>query len=233
MTTFIDPFGQQEVISREMPPTLSAGISLFIGAFMTGFYLYDVYLKQKDNEKKLKEGAERITELEATQDLHDQTLQEHEIRFREKKDYDESEEVEEGRYQAWKGETSLANVHMFIKIVREKNSTVKKNQGWIDCTATEDGSCVVRDFYLGNSHPEFHWDVVSTETTFQANVSETMVNGWDSIVKLSIDVLSDNLSDLSSYLKKETDDVQVLCNAYLKKMIDSKLIDWSRILIQH
>jgi hypothetical protein len=60
-----------------------------------------------------------------------------------------------------------------------------------------------------------------------------MVNGWDSIVKLSIDVLSDNLSDLSSYLKKETDDVQVLCNAYLKKMIDSKLIDWSRILIQH
>lgn len=233
MATFNTIYSEQEITSRDMPPTVSIGISLFLGACMTGFCLYDLFIKQKDIEKKVKQQEEKSTDIETIQDSHDQTLQEHEIRLREKKDYDESEEIDEGRYQAWKGESSLANVHMFIKIVREKSSTLRKNQEWMNTTTTEGGSCVVRDFYLGNSHPEFHWDVVSGETSFQASVSETMVNGWDSVVILSIHLMTDTISDLSSYLKKETDDVQVLCNAYLKKMIDYKLIDWSRVLIQH
>lgn len=225
MTTFIDPF-EQEIISRDMPPSASFVLTLFIGTCVGGLYIYDMYKKQKEYEKKIDELESKYTAIARLQDEQEETLEELDQRLREKKDFDSDEEIQEKKYQAWCGYSNCNadNVDVEISIWREKLSTQKKNNEWVSSSETSDASCTVRDFYLGNSSPEFEWQF--DETTHSASVNETMVNGWDSVIKIKIGITHDANSPVSvddSFHKK--------MNSILKQCMKEDTIEWSRILI--
>jgi hypothetical protein len=240
MTSFITGFDEQEVISRDMPPSVAVGFSVFLGACMTGFCLYDMYLKQKDTEKKLKEYEERLAEIEATEEAQDQTLQEHDIRIREKKDYDESEEIEEGKYQCWKGYNEKYTLDMElgftlkIRLWKEAFNTYKKNHEWVN---QEDSTTnPVCDYYLGNRNPDFDWecvqkDLFAGEKLLTADVSETFVDGWDNTVRLRITISCSDWQNIVDFIEEDSYHGDVTLNKLLKKCIHEGHISWSRYLI--
>jgi hypothetical protein len=129
-----------------------------------------------------------------------------------KKEYDPDEELEEGVYQAWYGFSQIDDAIVLIQLWREKEGTYKANKKWMDASGVEDASCIVRDFYLGNGSPEFQWGLRED----QAAVSETMVNGWSSVVRLEIRCKGVPVDQ---------------CNQYLKSVLQKKLLHWSRSTI--
>lgn len=195
---------------------------------MCGWAAYDLYFKQKQSEERVEELEHVFQESNLLQVTHSETLQEHEQRIREKKDYDDTEEVEYGKYQAWKGSVVNENLALTLLIWREKESTYQKNQQWVHWDGEEDGSCTVRDFYLGNASPDFQWKIGKTEVGFISTVEETMINGWDSVVKMKITLnyISDN--SLSEFVKKDT---PLTFNTVLKQCIDTKCIVWEKTLL--
>lgn len=222
MTTFIEP-SELSLLDKDMPPSSSLFLSVVFGACIGGMYLYDLYKKSKEIESSVKELEHEVCEVETLQQTHSDILQEHEQRIREKKNYDESEEIEEGKVQAWKGEEE--NNLCTIQIWREKISTYKKNQEWLSWQECEDASTTVRDFYLGNSNPDFQWSNMNSQTFVSGYVSETMVNGWDSIIKCKIMITFPSEEHLINYAGSSS------YNAALKKMIDTKSIRWTRCLM--
>ena len=114
-----------------------------------------------------------------------------------------------------------------MSIVREKESSVAKNLQWTSWSGEQDGSCVVRDFYLGNSSPEFSWKIFGPDGGLRAIVEETMINGWDSVVKLEISMTVK--SEESLFDTSGGNSSQVSLNSTLKSLLPK--IDWSRVLV--
>lgn len=233
---------QGDSISREteteMPNLVPFTLSVFITAFTGGWYLYDVYLKNKATEERVQELEETIDELNTRLEVHADTLHEQDQRIREKKNYDEADEVYEGIYQAWKGfyerrnpETNESDFEIKIQVWREKISTVGKNQEWVGWNEEYDTSCVVRDFYLGNSNPEFQWKCLEG-TTFVAETSDIFINGWDSTIKLRVTVKAADKNKLVSFVSDKSFDTDKTMNKVLKECINEKRIKWSRVLIE-
>jgi hypothetical protein len=212
-----------------MPPTVAIGFSLFVGAFMAGFSLYDLYLKQKETETKLKEYEERLAELESGNDEHDQVLQEHEIRLREKKDYDEFDEQEEDKYQAWVGNVTMdVGFTLTIRLWKKALTSYKKNQEWTN-EGTEHSTAVC-DYYLGNRNPDFNW-TFTDDTLFTAGVSETFVDGWDNTVCLQVSVSTSDRKIFSDFIGETSFNGDKTMNELLKKCMNDGSISWSRVLI--
>jgi hypothetical protein len=220
-------YSLEEMPQTDVSPLASLTLSMFLGACMCGWTLYDLYVKSKRSDDILGEISHSLEETAALQESQAQALVEHDQRIREKKDYDDTEEAEEGKYQAWKGSVKTPDFLITIFIWREKISTIRKNQDWLCWDGSNDGSCVVRDFYLGNSNPDFEWKLQKTEDLLHAVVEETMVNGWDSVVKLKINMGYDSDESLLTYTG--TVDSEDIFNAVLKKTIH--LISWERILL--
>lgn len=228
MTTFIEPL-ELTMADREMSPNTSIIFTMCIGACMSGMYMYDMYKKYKETESSIKELEHELGEVEILQQTHSDILQEQEQRIREKKNYDEDDEIDEGKYQAWMAATESREAT--IQIWREKISTCKKNQEWLGWNGKGDASTIVRDFYLGNSSPEFHWTTQANSSYVEANVSETMVNGWDSVVKMSIRFSFPSEKDLCSFAGHDQFQGNITYNAILKKMIDTNSFHWVKCLI--
>lgn len=230
--TPIEPL-QLESMSREIPISTTISLTFFIGLGLCGLYVYDMFKRVKHTESSMKELTEKINDTVEHQESQEETLHEYDQRIREKKDFDELEEIEEGKYQAWSGflDTPESNISLTIKIWREKISTVKKNLDWTNWDKTEDSSCIVRDFYLGNSNPDFSWIVCPSQgDSILAEMKDTLVNGWDSVCKIHIVVTSDK-KNLLEFLSKQEFQGSATLNLLLKKCIDDKLIRWSRILL--
>lgn len=218
--------------SRDMSNSSALGLSIFLTACTTGWWLYDLYTKSKQTESRLQELEHVVNELSLRQDVHADNLQDQEIRLREKKDYEEEEELEDGIYQAWIGSSKSIPIGLTVRIWREKISTKKKNLEWKSWDNTSDGSCVVRDFYLGNSNPDFSWKVkpFSEETPVSALMEDTLINGWDSICKIEIYLLGSE-KNILHFVNKEIFEGSKTCNLALKKCIDDGALVWTRSLI--
>jgi hypothetical protein len=211
-------------IPVEMSSTASLAVSLFLGGFVGGWYLYDLFVKQKTLDDRIYDVSGHVDHLDSLQNAQSEILCEHDQRIREKKDYDEGEEVDEAVYQGWRGiSSSDSGTSLSILIWREKLSTLAKNRQWADWLGQQDGACTVRDYYIGNLHPDFTWAVDEVEGALCASVRETMVNGWDSVVKLKILAYGqdDSVADRSNQT----------WNQILKGAIEKNTIKWSKELI--
>lgn len=206
--------------SGDMSSTTSLAWSVFLGGVLGGWYFYDLYLKQRYLEEKLDDISGHTTHLDAVQTTQSEIICEHDQRLREKKDYDDTEEIQEGWYQAWKGVASSQGSSLQVVLWREKLSTLGKNSDWLAWSGEKNGSTIVRDFYLGNLHPDFHWSIKPSEEYTVAFVDETMVNGWDSVVRLAIQLTRQEASEESSFW-----------NTCLRDLLLSDSITWSRCLI--
>lgn len=223
LMNLIEPILQDTMTSRDLTPLSTLTLSLFTTTCVVGWYLYHLVKKTDVLEGRLQATIEKTHEVMDVQDVHTESLHEYTHRLREKKDYDESEEVQSGMNQAWKGVCKQESLQTEILIWREKESTLKKNQEWLAWDGERDAACIVRDFYLGNSDPSFSWIVPSAESTFEAQMLDTMVNGWDSVIKIKICI--------SSSTEQPTLKGSDRLNTYLKGLIEGKHIEWSRILL--
>jgi hypothetical protein len=221
----------QETMSRDMSPTTTLALSFFITSFLTGFYIYDIIKRNKSTEDRLMELEHVVHETASLQDSQSDTLREYDERIREKKDYDETEEIEEGKYQAWMGFLEDPKMPLTLTIWREKCSTAKKNLEWTTWDGTQDGSCVVRDFYLGNSNPDSSWILqFPSAHTVHAEMYDTLINGWDSVCKIRI-FLTASKEDILQFISQSEFEGSKTLNLVVKKSIEGELIRWSRILI--
>jgi len=222
---------EQEMISRDLSPMTSLALTIFFTSFLTGFYIYDIIKKNKATEDRLTELEQVIHETATLQESQSDTLREHNERIREKKDYDESEELELHKYQAWSGFLKESKIALTFMIWREKFSTVNKNLDWTDWDKSQDASCVVRDFYLGNSNPDFSWILGSTsQDTIQAEMLDTLINGWDSVSKIKI-ILTASKENVLQFVSQQEFEGSKTLNLVVKKSVEDGLIEWSRILI--
>lgn len=206
--------------SGDMSATTSLAWSVLLGGILSGWYLYDLYLKQRSLEEKVEDVSGHTTHVDAVQAAQAEILCEHDQRLREKQDYDATLEVQEGLYQAWKGVASSQGLSLQVVLWREKLSTLGKNSDWAAWSGEKDGSTIVRDFYLGNLHPDFHWSITTQEGCSIGTVDETMVNGWDSVVRLCVQLTTEESAEESS-----------VWNARLRELLLSDSIVWSRCLI--
>ncbi len=255
MTTFIEP-PELSLVDSDMSSNTSLIFTVLLTACMGGMYIYDMYKKQKETESSIKELENNVETVEAIIETHSNLIEEQEQRLLEKKNYDDSEEIEEKTYQAWEGtfeSSSLYNermIYLKITLCREKLSTIKKNKEWVAWNHTDDGSVTVRDFYLGNNNPEFKWEFVSRDcygdSFLEIITTDSFINGWDSVIRINInakvyiptildedDEYEDERDVLVQFIEEESsDDDNKLMNKVLKKCIEDKCIDWSRILIE-
>lgn len=219
----VEPIVQDTMTSRDLSPLSTLTLSLFTTTCVVGWYLYYLVKKTDILEGRLQATIEKTHEVMDVQDVHTESLHEYSHRLREKKDYDEEEEIQEGKNQAWKGVCEQDSVTTEILISREKNSTFKKNQEWLAWDGERDAACIVRDFYLGNSDPSFSWILHPTSSSFSAQMLDTMVNGWDSVIKIKIQITSEK--EQPKFVGSDS------MNAYLKSLLVTNAIQWSRILL--
>ena len=213
------------MVSKDMSSYSILVSTIFLGACIGGIYIYDL-IKKSNNLEKI------VYETAAIEEGQIAILEEHDQRIREKKDYDETDEIEEDMYQGWSGRYYVDDLKITITLWREKLSTIKKNQEWKAWDGKRDGSCVVRDFYLGNSNPDFQWKTITLGGIYSGLATETMVNGWDSVVKLEILACGSTKESIVSYMKgDEEKSDNHLFNSFLKRAIDENVIEWTRSLI--
>lgn len=126
---------------------------------------------------------------------------------------------EEARmYQAWVGtfQDSLSSV--VIRMIRKKKTTMEKNQAWLSSSG-EDASVITRNFYLGNSDPNFDWKISQEGLTHVAVAEEIIVDGWNSVVQICIEIrLQENRSE---------EDIAKL----FKTIVNDKKLHWKKTLI--
>ena len=222
---------EPETMAHDMSPTTTLAFTLFISSFLAGFYIYDIIKRNKSTEDRLTELEHVVHETASFQESQSDTLREHDERIREKKDYDETEEIEEGKYQAWMGFVEDPKIPLTFTIWREKCSTIKKNLEWTNWDRIQDGSCVVRDFYLGNSNPDFSWSLkFPSAHTVHAEMYDTLINGWDSVCKIRI-ILTASKDDILDFVSQQEFEGSKTMNLVIKKSVEGGVIHWSRILI--
>lgn len=223
---------EQETFSRDMPTSATIGITLFMGAAFCGFWFFDLIQKVRSTEKKIDDLDEKLQETDAVQGVHGETLEEHDRRLREKKDFDDSEEIEENTYQAWKGTYHKDFIKTEINLCRKKKSSIQSNQQWTSWNGEDDSSVTVRDFYLGNLHPEFHWEIREGEYYFITRVNETFVESWESTIQLEIFMTFPSKQDLVEFSKQTLFNGDSTINEVLKRIIETKEISWEHTLIR-
>lgn len=214
-----------------MPVSGTLSFTIFLGAALSGFFFYDMLQRWKKSDERLWQLEQKIHDTSSLQETQADTLQEHEQRIREKEDYDESDEIEENKYQAWCGEYEKELCKIKINLWREKRTTIKENQGWVSWNGQKDGSTTVRDFYLGNLNPDFHWDVQESTSFYTAIASETFVENWDNVICLNIGMTFPSKAALLEFVGTSEFWPNLTSNLALKKILEENFVDWKRILI--
>ncbi len=219
-------------VESNMSQSISLGITFFLAATLGGYYLADAVVKRWNTiEKRVDELASSVHDTEAFEEENSERLREMETRIREKQDYDESNEIEEKKSQAWKGIYNEDGKQLVVTLWQEKECTVKQNQEWLAWNGETNASTVVRDFYLGNLHPEFLWSLDESDVSFVASVDDTFVNGWDSVIKLKIYMSFPSKQSLLEFVEQAHWNGNPTLNSALAKLVESGSINWNRTLI--
>ncbi len=225
---------QIESMANDTSPQVVISLLLFFGSALAGIYFSDWIKRNIEVEKRVTELERTVHEHDVAREVQTHLFQEHDQRIREKVDYDESDEIEEKKYQGWKGVYHENYRKVEITIWRVKLSTVKKNQEWLSWDNQPNASTIVRDFYLGNSNPDFKWEITETEAMLQGKISETLVNGWDSIIKIEVTMTAPSKESLLE-LARQTDSseiyTQIVWNEAFKQILNKNEIHWCRILL--
>ena len=137
-----------------------------------------------------------------------------------KQDKDIATEIEEGIYQAWSGAFADGENSLIVTLVRKSLHSKRENDTWIDWDGSEDSSVVSRNFYLGNTNPSFDWTIEPRDLDVKATFSETMIDGWDSIIQMKLTAFVNNSFASSAEL-----------NSYLQKLIVENKIEWQKTVI--
>jgi hypothetical protein len=229
----IEPFEHQGMASKDAFTSLT--LSFFVGSCTAAWYIYYLYKKTDFLESKLAKLDTDVYVVQEEQIVQSNTIEDHDHRIREKQDYDEGDDLEEGKYQAWEGRFHKDDIELKMYIWREKISTKNKNQEWISWNKMEDkedSSVVVRDFYLGNSDPEFKWLLESDmKDLYRLVVKDTMINGWDSLIKIEITLSCTKKEHLAEFIGATSYQYDKTTNALLQKCILNKSIEWKKILL--
>ena len=222
----------ENTIHRDMPPSVAIGMTMFLGAALGGYYFFDLLQRWKKVDERLHGIEESCQETSSIVEAHADTIHEHDQRIREKQDYDESNEIEEKKYQTWKGEYHQDYKKVEIMLCRKKETTVKSNQTWTKWNGEKDTSTTVRDFYLGNFNPEFQWEIREGDYYFMPVATETFVEGWDSVLHLEIYVTFSSQQSLLEFIGQTNYEANKSINLALKKCLESPEFQWQRILIE-
>ncbi len=232
----IEPFEHQGMISKDAFSSLA--LTFLFSSCTAGWYLYYLCKKVDSLEQKLAKVDTDVYVLQEEQIVQTNTLEDYDQRIRQKQDYDEGEDLEEGKYQAWQGLFQKDDIRFKIYIWREKLSTKNKNQEWIAWNKKEendekdDSSVIVRDFYLGNSNPEFKWLLESdSKDLYRLVVKDTMINGWDSVIKIEITLSCTQKEHLAEFIGAKEYQYDKTTNSLLQKCIQDKSIEWQKILM--
>jgi hypothetical protein len=227
----IAPFPSQ-LLEKEMSQQMSLAIAMFLGAALGGYYCIDTIKRWTALEKQVAQLEIDVHESDAIEQANSQLLEEVEQRLREKKDYDEADEIQEAKYQAWRGEYTEETCKVEIQLWREKEMAIKENQEWTSLTLTrKDSSIASRDFYLGNLHPEFQWEVREGDYYYITTVRETFVESWGTSIKLEIFMTFPSKESLLQFVEQPSSNGNLTLNAALKKCLETNLIQWQKILI--
>ena len=143
------------------------------------------------------------------------------------------ESIEEGKYQAWKGEVPG---ELDVLIVREKLGTHKSNQSWQVWDGKDNGSVKVRDFYINSCSAD--WTFVKDSSSLIASIDDVLINGWNSVVRLKVTIkkpLTAIVRGTITYANfdKHGDEMaqkQFMTETVLQKEL-SKKIQWQRVLV--
>jgi hypothetical protein len=232
----IEPFEHQGMVSKDAFSSLT--LTFLVSSCTAAWYLYYLCKKVDSLEQKLAKVDTDVYVVQEEQIVQTNTLEDYDQRIRQKQDYDEGDDLEEGKYQAWQGLFQKDDIRLKVYIWREKCSTKNKNQEWIswnqmeETDEKEDPSVVVRDFYLGNSNPEFKWLLESdSKDLYRLVVKDTMINGWDSLIKIEITLSCTQKEHLAEFIGAKEYQYDKTTNSVLQKCIQDKLIEWQKILI--
>jgi hypothetical protein len=226
----IAPFPSQ-LLEKEMSQHVSLAIAMFLGAAIGGYYCLDTIKRWTTLEKQVAQLEVEVHESEAIEQANSQLLEDIDQRLREKQDYDEADEIQEATYQAWKGEYTEEAFRVEIQLWREKEVTIKENQEWTSLAPTrKDSSIASRDFYLGNLHPEFQWEVREGDY-YITTVRETFVESWDTSIKLEICMTFPSKESLLQFVEQPSSNGNPTVNAALKKCLETSLIEWQKVII--
>lgn len=227
----VEPISQ-EMVNSSMSSTAPFTFTLFLGAALGGFYLYDLVQRWQKTEDRVNQLDQKVLDAAAFQEAQAEITEEHEQRIREKKDYDESDEIQEDKYQAWKGEYYEGpQTKLEVSLVRKKLSTVKENQQWVAWDGESNGSVIARDYYLGNLHPEFQWEIREGEHYYTTVVNERFVEGWDTVIQLDIFMTFSSQESLVKFTENQYFNGAPTMNLALKKFLEMNSIEWQRVLI--
>ena len=137
-----------------------------------------------------------------------------------KQNIDTGNETECSFYQAWSGAFADGENSLIITLVKKKFCSKRENDTWIDWDGSEDASVVSRNFYLGNLNPSFDWKIEPRDNDVKVSVSETMIDGWDSIIQMK----------LMGFVTSSYDSSEKL-NSYLQKLIVENKIEWQKTIL--
>ena len=147
------------------------------------------------------------------------------------------ETIEEGKYQAWKGEVPG---ELDVLIVREKLGTHKSNQSWQVWDGKDNGSVKVRDFYINSCSAD--WTFVKDSASLIASIDDVLINGWNSVVRLKVTIKkpltaivlgTTTYANFDKHFDKHGDEMaqkQFMTMTVLQKEL-SKKIQWQRVLV--
>lgn len=137
-----------------------------------------------------------------------------------KQDIDVKNTLQEDIYQGWTGTYADGENSLLLYIIRQKTTSKRKNDTWIEWDGSEDTSVTSRNFYLGNLDPSFSWSFEKRESDIQASVQDTLMDGWNSVVHMKFDAFI-----------KEEEDTDEKMNLFFKQLIVNNRIEWEKILL--
>lgn len=214
-----------------MTTSASLSFALFFGVALSGFYFYDLLQRWHKTDEHVSQFDTKVQKLSMIQDAQTDVIEEHEQRIREKKDYDESDEVQHEKYQAWKGEYFDEPRKVEISLSRKKETTVKENQEWIVWEGESNASVTARDYYLGNLNPDFQWEIREGEDYYILVAMESFVESWNSVILLEIFMTFPSQQSLLEFTEQTSFNGNPTINLALKKCLEEKKLQWQRVLI--
>lgn len=167
--------------SQSLLTTIFTLSTLAVG-FMT--YLYNrISHTVEDQYESIHANRDAIQELH--ENVNDMFLRMEEMPT---KETEFENTIQEDMYQAWIGTKQVNSFDVWICMLRKKLDTYKQNKEWMNWEPSNDASVTVRDYYMDTFDSDFKWQISEENGVSTANLSETMVNGWRSVIRIHIKI---------------------------------------------
>ena len=202
----------------------NGGVVLFtLGTFAVGLVSY-LYLRSVSmvNEVKVDNNTIYDTVNTINENVNNMFIRTETMATKEelakKADINPDDAIEEGKYQAWIGKAESEEATIQFTIIRDKIGSYKSNKEWIAWTGEKNASVVVRDFYVSTFESDYDWILDFDNDT--ARLTETMVNGWRSTIRIDVEIKYKN------GVKSKDESTE-----YLKKHHSANSFTWVRALV--